>query len=810
MDGYSWKGTPAPPRSTGASRRGTYGYSALFRRLAIVALVAMLAISVYGLATPAHYRCRLPGSVGCAGGWLGPALAPAGGGDQWFDVTMYDWGFWIVDSTTGANESNAWTVFEGWTVHVNATSLPPDTAAGGTAYHGLGVEVNATGQQLLSLAAPVGQWVSATFVAPTSAYYHQHIWCTIYCGPGHGSQQAYVLDIVPAVNYPSAQAAANVTSGSAPLAVSFSGNGSGGAPPYSYSWNFGDGSPSVAGRTAAHNYSQGGIYYATLTVTDSKGNPGRATVTITVLSSAPLTAQLSASPREGDSPLGSNFSTTTHGGTPPYRYFWSWGDGANSSGPNRTSHVFTEAGIFAVAVAVTDSVGATVRALTIVTVHPANGTFALQATASPANGTAPLQTMLNATATGGTAPYAFFWEFGDGLNGTGAGVAHLYNGTGQYVATVFASDAFGRTASADVILPVTAANTSGGGGDDGGGNLPAGPSPSASGLTLHVVATPSGGGAPLNVTARASIVGGTGLSETVNWSFGDGASGTGPVVAHLFSGTGNFTVSVSARDSGGNTGAALFTVRVGPPIVSIVANATVGDSPFSVMVGTTVVGGRGTYGNATWDWGDHTSGSGYLATHDYGPGVTGSFPIVVTISDPSGTTLQASLPVTIDPDPVATISVSIPRGSSPPVPVTLTATVTGGSGGYATTLLWSFGDLSGTRGPPSLTHTYNRTGPYYVTVETNDSAGVRAVGHAWVNITPTLALPRGTSNIWFFTGVPDPQAAALVMLGLVGATGLLFLRRRRAKSRGPTLSRPPTTTAALETARTQDRPGGVP
>ncbi len=172
------------------------------RTASIVVLASLRALSLYGTLAPAAPRCHLPRAVGCPGGVFGTAASPAGTGDAWFDVTMYDGGFWIVDSVSGANVSGTWTIFEGDTIHLNATSLSPNTALGGTAYHGLGIEVNQTGQQLLASAAPVGRWVSASFVAPTTACYPQHIWRTIPCGPGHSSQQEHNLNIVPAIALP--------------------------------------------------------------------------------------------------------------------------------------------------------------------------------------------------------------------------------------------------------------------------------------------------------------------------------------------------------------------------------------------------------------------------------------------------------------------------------------------------------------------------------------------------------------------------------------------------------------------------------
>ncbi|MEU9786336.1 PQQ-dependent sugar dehydrogenase [Streptomyces phaeochromogenes] len=87
---------------------------------------------------------------------------------------------------------------------------------------------------------------------------------------------------------PTAQAKADVTSGKAPLAVSFSSAGStdpdGGA--LSHAWNFGDGATSTAANPS-HIYTTNGQYTATLKVTDTTGKSATASVQITVGNTAP-------------------------------------------------------------------------------------------------------------------------------------------------------------------------------------------------------------------------------------------------------------------------------------------------------------------------------------------------------------------------------------------------------------------------------------------------------------------------------------------------------------------------------------------
>lgn len=87
----------------------------------------------------------------------------------------------------------------------------------------------------------------------------------------------YLLPIydITIIAYPAA--------GYAPHTVQFDAIVRGGAPPYSYMWDFGDGTPPSSEAKPTHTYSQTGIYTVKLTVTDSLGLAAETTTKITVL-----------------------------------------------------------------------------------------------------------------------------------------------------------------------------------------------------------------------------------------------------------------------------------------------------------------------------------------------------------------------------------------------------------------------------------------------------------------------------------------------------------------------------------------------
>jgi PKD repeat protein len=83
----------------------------------------------------------------------------------------------------------------------------------------------------------------------------------------------------------SAIAAGSPSTGNAPLTVNFTGSATGGTAPYSYSWNFGDGSATSSAQNPSHVYNTAGTYTATLTVTDSSSPVKTANASISITAS---------------------------------------------------------------------------------------------------------------------------------------------------------------------------------------------------------------------------------------------------------------------------------------------------------------------------------------------------------------------------------------------------------------------------------------------------------------------------------------------------------------------------------------------
>jgi PKD repeat protein len=218
----------------------------------------------------------------------------------------------------------------------------------------------------------------------------------------------------------SATASATPTTGNAPLTVSFTGSATGGKAPYSYSWNFGDGSAASTLQNPSHTYNSACTCTATLTVTDSSAPVKTATSNVTITVSAvgsPLAATASATPTSGQVPLNVAFTGTATGGTPPYGYSWNFGDGSATSTLQNPSHTYNSAATYAATLTVTDSSAPVKTATSNVTI-----------TASPIAG-APPGAPTGLTASAGNAQISLSWAAPASNGGVSITSYRVYRGS---------------------------------------------------------------------------------------------------------------------------------------------------------------------------------------------------------------------------------------------------------------------------------------------------------------------------------------------------------------------------------------------
>lgn len=223
-------------------------------------------------------------------------------------------------------------------------------------------------------------------------------------------------------------------SGNVGQPISFSGFASGGCTPYSWSWMFGDGGTSTQ-QNPTHTYTAQGDYTATLTVTDSKGQTASDTAPVHV-TAAPLNANADG-PYEGTVGIPIEFFGSAIGGVPPYSWQWEFGDGQISI-EQHPAHAYDDTGTFTVTLTVTDSIGGSASDFSTATVYSSEQVVANAG--GPYDGEAGEPVQFSGSATGGTEPYSWYWEFGDDDTSTEQNPSHTYTVEGEYDVTLTVTD----------------------------------------------------------------------------------------------------------------------------------------------------------------------------------------------------------------------------------------------------------------------------------------------------------------------------------------------------------------------------------
>ncbi|MDE1835840.1 MAG: PKD domain-containing protein [Euryarchaeota archaeon] len=545
--------------------------------------------------------------------------------------------------------------------------------------------------------------------------------------------------------------------GPAPLSVYFFANATGGYAPYVWSWTFGNGGTSAL-QNPLYVYNAAGNYSAQVVVTDNNGAQLAAgTITVQVL--PPLTATMTATPTSGPVWLHVNFTSTAAGGTGPYTYFWSFGDGNSTRGVAATSHVYEQQGTFLSSLTVNDSTGATLTTSSWISVLPPP--ILVAAAGSPNGSVAPVNVTFNGTASGGSAPYTFSWYFGDGTYGTGRNPWHVYVTGGNFTVTLTVTDSTFRSGTKSFLLTVLA------------------PPP----LQVADSATPLSGVAPLVVQFQGTAIQGA-PPYSYFWTFGDGSTSTLASPSHVYLTVGTYVARFSVSDAAGTLvvgNAISLTVSAGGTALRAAAavNPSSGTAPLWVNFTGAAGGGTIPY---YWSW---NFGDGSLPVSVASPAhlysTPGTFHAVLTVSDSAGHSANAS----------AWVNVS---GGGTPLSVTLTANPSVINLGNSTTLSVS---LAGGRAPYQFAWSGLPTGcvagggmifsckptvagTFTVTVAVSDASGtIQTQSAALVVRGPTGGGPGSNSSS---TPLPLLELGVLVLVALAAIVLVALLMRRRSKS----------------------------
>ncbi|GEM_PF-6748251 len=321
------------------------------------------------------------------------------------------------------------------------------------------------------------------------------------------------------------EATADPASGIAPQEISFDVTASGGASPYTYSWDFGDGSAASTQRNPTHEYTVGGTYTAKVTLTDSLGRTAVVDAP-TVIIAPGVTVTVTAQPKAGPFPLEVKFTSNVTNYEGDLTYSWDFGDGSTSDEASPT-HTYTKAGDYTVNLTVTDSEDRTGRSSNVVIQVTSSVNPTAVISASVDHGLGPLAVDFISNTGGGTPPYTYSWDFGDGATSTEANPSHVYTQAGIYNVRMTMTDSASRQVTSNNLTITVESVTS---------------------MDVVISADKESGTSPLTVSFNSTITEGT-EPYFYTWTFGDDTTSSQANPVHTFAEAGEYKVTLSVQDS---------------------------------------------------------------------------------------------------------------------------------------------------------------------------------------------------------------------------------------------------------------------
>jgi PKD repeat protein len=175
-------------------------------------------------------------------------------------------------------------------------------------------------------------------------------------------------------------------------------------------------------------------------------------------STEPLRVEISTEDAEGIAPATFEFEADVTGGMEPYTIRWDFGDGiTDEENDDGVEHTFDIAGTYRVSVLVTDSTGRTASDSILITVEPPPPLTAVEIIPSDTEGIAPATFEFEANVTGGTEPYTYSWDFGDGsveIDVDDETMEHTFDIAGTYNVDLTVIDSTGQSASDSILITV--------------------------------------------------------------------------------------------------------------------------------------------------------------------------------------------------------------------------------------------------------------------------------------------------------------------------------------------------------------------
>ena len=453
-------------------------------------------------------------------------------------------------------------------------------------------------------------------------------------------------------------------------------------------WDFGDGGTSVL-QNPSHTYLSDGIYTVTLTMTDNHGCSNTLTKPNYVIVN-PTGAYFVPGPPEGCYPLPVQFTDSTE--TLNYLTSWSWnfGDGSPISPVQNPSHIYSDTGKYIVVLTVTDSAGCvnTFQDTVLVGMKPLAGFEADDTVGCH-------KFFVHFTDLSSNIANSWDWDFGDGGTSELQNPAHTYADTGYFDVILIAKhngcpDTLERTEYIQVLPP----------------------------KPLFISTPNISCSYPVTVNFQDQSY----SPNTWFWDFGDGATSTLQNPTHTYNNPGFYTVKLVVSNPNGCRDSLVQPSFI--QISEIIPDFTQSSPQICLYDPVAFMSNSytNTYGTGwIWDFGDGSSGAGFVVQHFYN--APGQYSVEMKITDALGCndSITKNNTVTVHPLPSPGVGASSTTiCSRTAVQFTDLSTVPGGA--TLTGWQWNFGD-GGTSTQQNPSHVYIQPGVYTVTLSVTDSRG---------------------------------------------------------------------------------------
>ena len=406
-----------------------------------------------------------------------------------------------------------------------------------------------------------------------------------------------------------------------------------------YRWDFGDpasgGSNTSSQATPSHTYNEVGTYMVTLqTQSPCCGWAKPDTHYVVVMPVVEPDVFITATSTEICEGESITFGAVPYAGGSSPTYEWFLNGVSGGTGPSFTPNFINNGDQVYVRMASSYPcpITPTVNSETItVIVHPNPVVDCSNVTDSYLGA----ETGFDAQMSVGTPPFEFFWQFGDGGSSTEQSPSHLYGGTGVYNANVEVTDTFGCSTICDVVVDIVL------------------PPYVYAGFTYTVDAQCGSTTVTFTDTTYGNPI-------TWEWDFGDGLQSDQQNPTHTFTGTGPYSITLTA--SNGIFTDTLVVPNVIEPLVVPVADFTVYETEICDSSDLRFFDNSVNPASWSWDFGDPNSGPEANSSNLQNPYHTfnepGTYTINLTVYSVDQCESQAgSIDITVHPSPVAGFSV---------------------------------------------------------------------------------------------------------------------------------------------------------